>query len=48
MAGAPMLEYRVKAHRVDGHGGIAEAKEASIALDTDLARLVGVIRRATV
>lgn len=33
----PMLEYRVKAYRVDAHGSTAETKEASLTLDTDLA-----------
>ncbi len=37
MAETPMLEYRVKAYRVDAHGSTAEAKQASITLDTDLA-----------
>lgn len=31
-----MLSYDVRAHRVDAHGSAAEAKEASITLDTDL------------
>jgi uncharacterized OsmC-like protein len=37
MAGSVMLEYRVAAHRVDAHGGIATTKAAEILLDTDLA-----------
>ena len=37
MTETPMLEYRVKAHRVDAHGSTAETKEASLTLDTDLA-----------
>lgn len=37
MADIPMLEYRVKAYRVDAHGSTAETKEASLTLDTDLA-----------
>lgn len=32
-----MLEYHVKARRIDGHGSIAETKAASITLDTDIA-----------
>ena len=32
-----MLEYSVKAHRIDAHGSTAETKAASIALDTDVA-----------
>ncbi len=32
-----MLEYQVKARRIDAHGGMAETKSASITLDTDLA-----------
>ncbi len=32
-----MLEYRISAHRVDAHGGLATAKEAEIVLDTALA-----------
>ncbi|MGL4241282.1 MAG: OsmC family protein [Beijerinckiaceae bacterium] len=32
-----MLEYRVEAHRVDAHGGLATTKSASLMLDTDLA-----------
>lgn len=32
-----MLEYRVTARRVDQHGSVAEAKAASVLLDTDLA-----------
>jgi uncharacterized OsmC-like protein len=31
-----MLEYRVRAHRVDAHGSVAMAKEAEIVLDTAL------------
>ncbi len=37
MAEAPMLEYRVRACRVDAHGSTAETREASLTLDTDLA-----------
>lgn len=37
MAGSIMLEYRVRAHRIDSHGGVAKTKNASIVLDTDLA-----------
>lgn len=37
MTETPMLEYRVKAHRVDAHSSTAETKEASLTLDTDLA-----------
>ena len=29
------MEYRVTARRVDGHGGLAMAKQAELALDTD-------------
>ena len=29
-----MLEYRVRAHRVDPHGSVAATKEAQIVLDT--------------
>lgn len=32
-----MTTYRVSAHRVDSHGSLALAKEAEVALDTDLA-----------
>lgn len=32
-----MLNYSVKAHRVDGHGSVAEAKAAEIVLDTAVA-----------
>ena len=32
-----MLEYQVKARRIDAHGSMAETKDASITLDTDLA-----------
>jgi uncharacterized OsmC-like protein len=31
-----MLEYRVLARRVDGHGSTARCKDAEIALDTDV------------
>ncbi len=31
-----MLEYRVNARRIDGHGSLAQAKEAAIPLDTDV------------
>ena len=32
-----MLEYQVKARRLDAHGATAETKTASITLDTDVA-----------
>jgi len=32
-----MLEYRVTARRIDGHGSEAMTKEATIVLDTDMA-----------
>ena len=32
---APMLEYRVSAHRVDAHGSVATTKDAEVILDTD-------------
>ncbi|MEO8530359.1 MAG: OsmC family protein [Deltaproteobacteria bacterium] len=32
-----MLTYHVKAHRIDSHAALAEAKSAQITLDTDLA-----------
>ncbi len=32
-----MLEYRVKARRIDAHGSTAETKAAAITLDTDIA-----------
>jgi uncharacterized OsmC-like protein len=32
-----MLEYRVTASRIDAHGSLAKAKDATIALDTDTA-----------
>lgn len=32
-----MLEYEVRAHRVDAHGSLATSKQAEIVLDTDLA-----------
>lgn len=32
-----MLEYRVSAHRIDAHGGLARCKDARITLDTDVA-----------
>jgi uncharacterized OsmC-like protein len=32
-----MIEYRVHARRIDGHGSLARAKEAEVVLDTDLA-----------
>jgi uncharacterized OsmC-like protein len=31
------MEYRVRARRIDSHGSLAIAKEAEVALDTDLA-----------
>jgi uncharacterized OsmC-like protein len=31
-----MLEYRVKAHRIDAHGSEATAKDAVLTLDTDM------------
>ena len=31
-----MLEYRVNARRIDAHGSEAHAKQASLALDTDI------------
>ena len=31
-----MLEYRIKARRIDSHGSLAECKAAEIALDTDV------------
>ena len=31
-----MLNYRISARRVDGHGSIAMAKSAQVALDTDI------------
>lgn len=31
-----MLEYEIRAERVDEHGGLARTKEASIMLDTDM------------
>jgi uncharacterized OsmC-like protein len=32
-----MLEYHVSAHRLDTHGSLVAAKEASLVVDTDLA-----------
>lgn len=32
-----MLEYHVSAHRLDSHGSLVAAKEASLVADTDLA-----------
>ncbi|MGD9979463.1 MAG: OsmC family protein [Hyphomonadaceae bacterium] len=32
-----MLEYHVKARRLDGHGSTAETKSATLTLDTDVA-----------
>lgn len=32
-----MTEYRVAARRIDSHGSLAQAKEAVVVLDTDLA-----------
>ena len=32
-----MLDYHVKARRIDAHGSLAECKSASVVLDTDLA-----------
>jgi uncharacterized OsmC-like protein len=32
-----MLEYHVSAHRIDSHGSLVSAKEASLLADTDLA-----------
>ena len=32
-----MLEYHVSAHRLDSHGSLVSAKEASLVADTDLA-----------
>ncbi len=32
-----VIEYRVQARRIDGHGSLARAKEAEVVLDTDLA-----------
>lgn len=32
-----MLEYHVSAHRLDAHGSLIAAKEASLVADTDLA-----------
>jgi uncharacterized OsmC-like protein len=37
MTAAAKMEFRVRARRVDAHGGIAECKAASLTLDTDLA-----------
>ncbi len=37
MAGSVMLEYRVEARRIDAHGSAASAKEATLAMDTDIA-----------
>ena len=37
MAGSVMLEYRVEARRIDAHGSVASAKEATLAMDTDVA-----------
>ena len=31
-----MLEYHVKARRIDAHGSEATAKDASVSLDTDM------------
>ncbi|HEV2516131.1 MAG TPA: OsmC family protein [Devosia sp.] len=31
-----MLTYRISARRIDGHGSIAMAKSAQVALDTDI------------
>jgi uncharacterized OsmC-like protein len=31
-----MLEYRVRAKRVDAHGSVASTKEATVTLDTDI------------
>ena len=31
-----MLQYRVTAERIDGHGSLARCKEAEVLLDTDL------------
>jgi uncharacterized OsmC-like protein len=31
-----MMDYRVRAHRIDAHGSLAVAKEAEVTLDTDL------------
>lgn len=31
-----MLNYRISARRIDGHGSIATAKSAQVALDTDI------------
>jgi uncharacterized OsmC-like protein len=33
---APMLEYRVRARRINAHGSVASTKDAEIALDTDI------------
>ena len=32
-----MIEYHVRAHRLDSHGSLVSAKEASLIADTDLA-----------
>ncbi len=32
-----MIEYRLSARRIDGHGSLALAKDAEVTLDTDLA-----------
>ena len=31
-----MLEYHVKAHRIDAHGSVANCKDAEVVLDTDV------------
>jgi uncharacterized OsmC-like protein len=31
-----MLEYRVRAKRIDAHGSVASTKEATVTLDTDI------------
>jgi uncharacterized OsmC-like protein len=37
MADSVMLEYRVAARRLDAHGSLATAKDATLTMDTDLA-----------
>lgn len=31
-----MLEYHVRAHRIDAHGSVANCRDAEVALDTDV------------
>jgi uncharacterized OsmC-like protein len=43
-----MLEYQIKARRIDAHGSTADTKAATITLDTDVARRIDAFNPAEV